>query len=149
MRPTLFVLLAAFVSVTPALVHACEAGASTTRVRVSFQPPEGIEVAAVVVSLSYPTEKLVIEGHGVQAGRAAVANTPAGAVTASDDLDGELRQVVAKPSALKAGPIFDVTLKRCAGSADAVADELTCRVIDASDPMSTKVSGARCIVTLL
>jgi hypothetical protein len=141
------VLLAALVITASAL--ACEPGASTTRVRVSLQPPEGIEVAAVVVSLGYPTEKLVIEGRGAQAGRSAVANTPPGAVTASDDLDGELRQVVAKPSPLAAGPIFDVTLKRCAGSADAAADELTCRVIDASDPMSTKISGARCLVTLL
>jgi len=142
-------LLVAFITATPALLLACEPGSATTRVRVSLQPPEGIDVAAVVISLGYPTEKLVIEGQGPQAGRSVVANTPAGAVTASDDMDGELRQVVAKPSPLAAGPIFDVTLKRCAGSADAVANELTCRVIDASDPMSTKVSGARCLVTLL
>jgi hypothetical protein len=118
----------------------------TQRVQVSLEPPAGIQVAGVVVAVSYPPDKLVIEGQGADGARAAVSATPVGTVTASEDRDGELRQVVAQAKALAAGPLFEVTFQRCEGAGTPAPGELSCRVIDASDPMSTKVSGARCSI---
>lgn len=118
----------------------------TERVQVSLAPPAGIRVAGVVVAVGYPQDKLVIAGQGVAAGRAAVTGTPAGTVTASEDRDGELRQVIGQAKALAAGPIFDVTFHRCEGAGAPAPGEVSCRVIDASDPMSTKVVGARCSI---
>lgn len=125
----------------------CVAGKVTERVRVSIQPPEGIDVAGCVVAVTYAPDKLVIPGRGAEAGRAAVGRTPEGAVTASEDRDGELRQVVGKAGALPGGPIFEVTFQRCEGAGTPGAGDVSCRVIDASDPKSTKVDGVRCTVS--
>jgi hypothetical protein len=130
-------------------VHAlaeCRPSDATQRVRVSFNPPEGIQVAGLVVVVNYPPDKLVIEGQGAAAGRSAVSDTPEGTVTASEDRDGELRQVIGQAKALAAGPIFEVTFHRCDGASAPAPGEVSCRVIDASDPKSTKVVDVRCSV---
>jgi hypothetical protein len=128
------------------LLAECRPTDATQRVRVNVEPPAGIQVAGVVVALRYPPDKLVIEGQGADAGREAVSATPSGTVTASDDRDGELRQVVAQAKALAAGPLFEVTFRRCEGAGTPAPGEVSCRVIDASDAMSTKVADVRCSV---
>jgi hypothetical protein len=142
-------VLAAWTLVAGRAVAECTPTAVTARVRVRVEPPEGIEVAGVVTVLTYPADKLTIAGRGPDAGRKAVSALPAGAATASDDLDGELRQVVAQPTPLWAGPLFEVTFHRCEGGGVPVPSDLLCRVIDASDPKSTKVTGTRCAAELL
>ena len=114
--------------------------------RVSVAPPAGLQVAGLVVVVSYPADKLVIAGRGMEAGRAAVSGTPEGSVTASEDRDGELRQVVGKAKALASGAIFDVTFHQCEGAGAPAPGEVSCRVIDASDAMSTKVPDVGCSV---
>jgi hypothetical protein len=135
-------------AVAPAGAHAeCVPGTASARVQVRIQPPAGVEVAGCVVVVTYPQDKLVIPGRGPEAGRAAVGGTPVGAVTASDDRDGELRQVVGKANALPGGALFDVTFRRCDGAGLPDAGDVSCRVIDASDSKSTKVDGVRCTVS--
>jgi hypothetical protein len=124
----------------------CRPAEATQRVRVSFEPPTGIHVAGLVVVVSYPADKLVIAGQGTEAGRAAVSGTPPGTVTASEDRDGELRQVIGQAKALANGPLFDVTFHRCDGAGAPAPSEVSCRVVDASDPMATKVQDVRCSV---
>jgi hypothetical protein len=125
----------------------CVAAKTTTRVQVTIEPPDGVGVAGCVIAVTYAQDKLVIPGRGTAAGRAAVDRTPEGAVTASDDRDGELRQVVGKANALPPGPLFEVTFRRCEGAGAPGAADVSCRVIDASDPMSTKVGGVRCTIS--
>ena len=124
----------------------CKPAAESLRIRVTLEPPPGVQIAGVVIAVTYPTDKLVIEGQGKDAGLSAVTSTPSGAVVASDDRDGELRQVIASPKALAPGKLFDVTFKRCEGAAPAMPSELSCRVLDASDTKTTKVDGVRCSV---
>lgn len=124
----------------------CTPVAETSRIRVTLEPPAGVQIAGVVIAVSYPADKLVIEGQGKDAGLSAVTGTPSGAVVASDDRDGELRQVIAQPKALEPGNLFEVTFHRCDGAAPAMPNELSCRVLDASDTMTTKIDGVRCSV---
>jgi hypothetical protein len=142
------VLVAALGVVPPRADSECVPSGETMRVRVTLEPPVGIEVAGVVVAVSYPTATLVIPGTGVEAGRAAVSATPAGASTASEDRDGELRQVVGQATPLPPGPLFEVTFRRCEGAAPAVAGDLLCRVVDASDAKTNAIEGVRCRVAV-
>jgi hypothetical protein len=144
--PSILLLLALAASPVPAVAE-CRPSDATRRVRVAFEPPAGLQVAGLVIAVSYPADKLVIVGRGADAGRAAVSGTPAGTVTASEDRDGELRQVVAQAKALPAGPLFEVTFHECDGAVALAPGEVSCRVLDASDPMSTKVPGVRCTVS--
>jgi hypothetical protein len=147
MMRTLSVLLLLAIAAAPAHVMAeCRPSAATQRVRVSFEAPAGLQVAGLVIAVSYPPDKLVIEGQGAAAGRSAVSDTPEGTVTASEDRDGELRQVIAQAKALAIGPIFEVTFHRCDGASAPATGEVSCRVLDASDPMSTKVADVRCSI---
>lgn len=124
----------------------CVPSGETMRVRITLAPPVGVDVAGVVVAVSYPTTKLVIPGTGVDAGRAAVGATPAGASTASEDRDGELRQVVGHAKPLALGPLFEVTFRRCEDAAPALASEVSCWVLDASDANTNKLDGIGCRV---
>lgn len=133
---------------SPGRAGECVTSEGTLRVRVELEPPDGIDVAGVVVAVSYPTDKLAIVGSGADAGRAAVSGTPPGASTASEDRDGELRQVVAQATPLAKGPLFDVSLRRCEKAPPAMAGDLSCRVIDASDAKTNAVEGVRCRVAV-
>jgi hypothetical protein len=146
MRTPSVLLLLAIVAAPARVMAECRPSDATQRVRVSVEAPAGIQVAGLVIAVSYPPDKLVIEGQGAAAGRSAVSDTPEGTVTASEDRDGELRQVIAQAKALAAGPIFTVTFHRCDGASAPAPGEVSCRVIDASDPMSTKVPDVRCSV---
>jgi hypothetical protein len=139
------VLFAAAIAAAPVLAGAeCTPTTATQLLRVTLEPPAGVEVAGVVLALSYPTDTVVIPGRGAEAGRAAVSGLPAGAAAASDDREGELRQVVATADALPPGTLFEVTFRRCEGAKVATESDFSCRVIDASDAKTTKVTDARC-----
>lgn len=131
-------------------LHAeCRPGHETVRVRVSLRPAaKGIELAGLVLSVAYPADKLVIEGQGKDAAHAAVSKLPDGAFTTSEDRDGELRLVVAKAKAFAVDPLCEITFQRCEGAKAAAPEEISCRVTDASDAMTSKVKveDVRCSV---
>jgi hypothetical protein len=125
----------------------CRPSDATERVRVTLTPPEGLEIAGAVVTLAYPADKLVIEGRGREAAQGAVGAFPEGTVTVAEDHDGELRLVIAKAKALKVAPLFEATFHRCEGGKAPAIAELSCRVTDASDPVTGKIKDVRCSVS--
>ena len=133
-------LLLAFI-LLPTTIRAaeCRATSETLRVRVDVKPKKNISLAGVVLSVDYPADRLVIEGQGKDAAKAAVSKIPADAFMVSEDLDGEVRLVVAKAKALNLSPLCEVVFHRCAGAAKAAARDVTCRLTDVSDTVTNKV----------
>jgi hypothetical protein len=139
---------------TMALAHAiayaeCPASAKTLKVRISVERPSGDKenIAGVVLSVSYPTDKLVIQGQGKEAAEKAVGKLADGIHGMYEDHDGELRLLFAKPEPLNVDPLCEITFHLCEAAKDAAPQEVSCRVTDASDPASNKLENLRCLVS--
>jgi hypothetical protein len=130
----------------PAAAEDCEPdGSYAVRVRYALAT-DGLPPAGIVVAVRYPTGKLSIPGRGPEAGKAAVRGLPQHAAAASDDRDGEFRQVVALPGDLPEKQLFEVGFARCAGAAPPEPAELSCEVIEASDSKTNQIGHVRCVV---
>ena len=137
-------------ALAPGIVRAeCPASGKTLKVRISVERPSGDKenIAGVVLSVSYPTDKLVIEGQGKDAAKAALSGVADGIHGMYEDKDGELRLLFANPEPITVDPLCEVTFHRCEGAKDAAPEEVTCRVTDASDAASNKLESLRCLVT--
>ena len=118
----------------------CQATSETLRLRVDVKPKKNLSLAGMVLSIDYPADWLVIEGQGKDAAKAAISRMPEGAFTVAEDLDGEVRVVVAKAEALSLTPLFELVFHRCAGTAKATVKDVSCRLKDVSDTMTNRVN---------
>jgi len=138
-----------------ALLTALAAGAAASEdchpegsyaVRVQYTlATDGLPPAGIVLAVRYPIDKLSIPGRGPEAGKMAVRGLPEHAAAASDDRDGELRQVVALPGDLPEN-LFEIRFARCADAAPPEPAELSCEVIEASDSKTNQIGHVRCVV---
>jgi hypothetical protein len=127
-------------AIAPTTLRAeCQPSDETVRVRIRLQPAANVQVAGFVMSVAYPADELVIPGKGKEAAESAVSKTPAGAFTGVDDRDGELRLVIAKAEAMPLDPVCEITFHRCQGAHKGQAQEVSCKVTDASDPGTNKI----------
>jgi hypothetical protein len=134
----------------PTVVHAeCRPSEATVRVQLTLQRPGEDEgnIAGVVLSVFYPADKLVIEGQGKDAAKAALGKLPDDVHAIYEDHDGELRLLFGKPEALIVKPLCEITFHRCEGATEeGAARAISCRVTDASDPASNKLRDVHCLV---
>jgi hypothetical protein len=144
--PLLFVALA----FAPAAVRAaeCRASDTTVKVRLTLKRASGDDnIAGVVMSVFYPVDKLVIEGQGKDAAKAALSELPDGANALYEDRDGELRLLFGKAMPLTVNPVCEVTFHRCEGVKDVAPEDVTCRVTDASDEGANNPPNGTCLVS--
>jgi len=134
------------VALAPSAVRAeCRASEQIVKMRVALQHPS-YNIAGVMVSVLYPADKLVIEGQGRDAARAALGKLPDGASVLAEDRDGELHLLFGKPEALTVDPLCEITFHRCEGAESIGSEEVSCRVTDASDAGANKLTNVRCSI---
>lgn len=86
---------------------------TTTGIQVAFEAPEGVDVAALEIFVSYPEHAVIVPGSGDVSG--AVSNTPSNASVTVVDTNAGLSVVVTDGSLnpIPAGGLFDLTLENC------------------------------------
>ncbi len=86
---------------------------TTTDIQVAFEAPDGVDVAALEIFVSYPEHAVIVPGTGDVS--ANVTNTPAGASVTVVDTNAGLSVVVTDGSLnpIPAGGLFDLTLENC------------------------------------
>ena len=100
----------------------------------------GLPPAGMMVSVKYPTGKVVIPGAGAEAAKKAVRKLPENSTSASEDKDGELKVVVALPTDLPKEQLFEISFERCEGS-DAPAIEDFSKAISLSPSSAEPYNG--------
>lgn len=137
---------------------------TTTPIQVAFEAPEGVDVAALELFVTYPEHAVLVPGSGDISG--AASNTAGGASVTVIDTDAGL-SVVALDAALDPipqGGLFDLTVQNCvsqtAGQAaisaapwEALAEvkkpkfsNYVCVVLEAADTNLNPVEGVTCEV---
>jgi cysteine-rich repeat protein len=142
-------------------IAACTPVAGSSRqVTVSFSAPVGVEVAALTLLMNYPEQKVFMPPAGPQAQIAAANFVPLLppsevlirgtdlAPTGSTGSGHAVRGLVADSEAVPTGPIFRLVFQNCQAAAAPTPGEFNCRVLEATDPFTTAVSGVTCSVTL-
>jgi cysteine-rich repeat protein len=133
------------------VIQSCSPDTASSRlVTVSFTPPTGSAVAALVVLLDYPEGKVNIIGSGAGAAPS-VTTIPSGVSSAVNDLDHKVRVVVAKSTPFQSiapGALFRVDFKNCDGAQNPNIDEFPCKVVSASSPTGADVGGVTCTASM-
>ena len=111
--------------------------------------PDGTLVAGATVVVDHPEGKIGIVGEGITLPKTTIAGQPPDAVTSANDLGDAVRVVIARAGPLPTNaPLFTLHFQRCAGTPAVVAGDISCKVIDASDPSANKIRGVGCTVTI-
>jgi hypothetical protein len=104
----------------------------------------GLPPAGMMVSVTYPIEKVVIPGSGSEAAKKAVRKLPENSTSASEDKDGELKVVMALPTDLPKEQLFEVAFERCEGSDPPAIEDFSCSVVSAADKATNPITYVRC-----
>jgi cysteine-rich repeat protein len=114
---------------------------------VSFSPPQGNVVGAVSALVDYP-EGRISPVKPVQAG-GAITDLPDNAVPAALDFGHALRIIVVKAglAGIETKQLCRVHFEDCAGATAPSVADLTCTVLEATDPLSNPLAGATCTVS--
>jgi cysteine-rich repeat protein len=111
---------------------------------VSFSPPRGNIVGALSVLVDYP-EGRISPVSPVQAG-GAITDLPDDAVPAALDFGHALRVIVVKAglTGIETTQICRIHFEDCEGATAPNVADLTCTVLEATDPLSNPLAGATC-----
>jgi hypothetical protein len=142
----LVVLLGAAIA---AADEACTRGPGDRRkVVVSFAPPEGGLVAGLTMIVDYPERKVLLPGAGTNLAKGTIGGTPTGAVVGLNDLDDEVKIVLAASGAIEPGAVAEISFDACEGGGAIAASDFACRVLDAADPVANLVRDVTCRVSV-
>lgn len=118
-------------------------------VTLEVKDPEATLVAGAVIEVDHPEDKLGIEGEGIAVPKTTISKQPPDAIASANDLGDRVRVVVARAGQLPTNvPLLTLHFERCKDAKAVTAAELSCKVLDASDPSSNKIHDVGCKVTL-
>lgn len=121
----------------------------TLRITVAYAPPVGKTIAGVKIDLDYPQAAVKIPGFGdAPEVKLRVGATPAGFLSAPNDLDDDLVVAMVGTTALPGGPLFTVDFDRCKGAPAPSVKDFTCKVEQASTDDGVLVEGASCVAAV-
>jgi hypothetical protein len=120
------------------VIESCTAvPGSARKFDVTFAPPAGQQIAGITVAVDYPDGRVSIPDTSVAA---SITKLPLGHSSTPTDLDWELLEAIAGPSAITPGRLFEITFQDCACAAPPTGGDFTCLVVDASDPLGNPVA---------
>ncbi len=131
-------------------IEECTASGNSVFADVEFNAPDGVDVAALTLFVSYPDGTVRIPGSGNDANVvASLHNLPAGISLTPNDLEYAIRLVGFTPdlSPIAPGLFTTIELDTCVGATLPSRFDFACNVEDAADTSINPVSGATCEVT--
>lgn len=128
-------------------IESCTPVAGSKRSFTVTFTAQGQEVSGITVLLDYPEGQVSIPGTGADTNvRASITGLPSGTFGTPNDLDYELREVVASLSTIPAGSLFTVGFQDCQGAQPPDAGAFKCTIQDAVDSFGLPVVGVTCAV---
>jgi len=140
-------------SVPPAATDAssdCVSGKVVQKIAVTLTPPEGSDISTVAFDITYDAARVAIPGErDAESVKQRVQGFPAGAITAVNDKNGEVRVVLAgtKPLPVAEEPVFFVSFDVCQGAEPPVVSDYAC-VASGCVAMTVPVEGCTCAVAI-